>query len=103
MERSRRARRYSWTLCVLAGLGVSALTACPPGDENEGPMERTGKRLDQAGEVVGDELHDAGQKAGEAVEELGDEVERRTDALGNAHDVAPVDSPARTVPDRDHP
>jgi hypothetical protein len=73
---------------VCIGLVVIALGACKP----EGPAERTGRKIDEAAEKLGDAvekkgpLERAGEKmdnaadnAGEALEEAGEKAKRATE------------------------
>ncbi len=47
------------------GLSVAGLAAC----EKEGPMERAGKAVDNAGEKVGEKIENAGEKIQDAAED----------------------------------
>lgn len=62
-----------YQLClVIAGLCVG-LAAC--GDDNKGPMEKTGEAIDKAGEKTGEVIKEGAQKTGEAAEEAGEKVQ----------------------------
>lgn len=49
------------------------------GCEQEGPMEKAGKKMDQIVEDTGDAVEDAADEAGDAVEEAGDSVKKSTE------------------------
>lgn len=47
---------------IALGFAVAGLAAC----EKEGPMERAGKAVDNAGEKVGEKIENAGEKVQDA-------------------------------------
>lgn len=64
---------HSYQFClVIAGLCVG-LAAC--GDDNKGPMEKTGETIDKAAEKTGEVIKDGAQKTGEAAEKTGEKVQ----------------------------
>jgi hypothetical protein len=50
---------------LILGFAVAGLSAC----EREGPMERAGKAVDNAGEKVGEKIEDAGEKIQDAAKD----------------------------------
>lgn len=63
----------SFIPCLLiAGLAV-ALTAC--GDDNKGPMEKTGETIDKAAEKTGEKIKEGAEKTGETLEKAGEKVQ----------------------------
>jgi len=66
-------------LALLCGLAFLAFfTAC----EDEGPMERTGKKVDEAVENTQEQMEEAGDKAQEQMEEVGDAMQDAADKVG---------------------
>jgi hyperosmotically inducible protein len=61
-------------LLIFAFVGV---TACE--QEQDGPAERAGERIDQAVEQTKDQVSDTVEKAGEKIEEAGDTIRDKTD------------------------
>ena len=53
------------TICV-------GLMGC--GDDNKGPMEKTGETIDKAAEKTGEVIKEGAQKTGEAVKQAGEKV-----------------------------
>ena len=49
-----------------------ALMSC--GDDNKGPMEKTGETIDKAAEKTGEVIKEGAQKTGDAVKEAGEKV-----------------------------
>ena len=49
-----------------------ALMSC--GDENKGPLEKTGETLDKAAEKTGEVIKEGAKKTGEAVKDAGEKV-----------------------------
>ncbi len=60
---------------LIAGLCL-AFTAC--GDDNKGPMEKTGEAVDKAAEKTGEVIKEGAKKTGEAVEKAGEKVQDAT-------------------------
>lgn len=68
-------------IAALVATAVLGLTAC----EKQGPAEKIGEELDEAGrtiknghETAGDKVDDAADKASDAVKDLGDAVKDKT-------------------------
>lgn len=59
--------------CLLIAGCFLCLVAC--GDDNKGPMEKTGESLDKAAEKTGEVIKDGAEKTGEAVENAGEKVQ----------------------------
>jgi len=62
-------------LSIFAAVLMFSLIAC----EKEGPMEKAGKKADQAIEETGKKADQTVEKAGEAVEEAADAVKKKTE------------------------
>jgi hypothetical protein len=67
------------TIAVALAL-ITSLSACK---EEEGPMEKMGKKMDEAAEEVEDSFKDAADEVEDAVEDAADEIE---DAADDAND-----------------
>lgn len=52
---------------ILAVLMIGAYLTAFTGCEREGPAERAGEKIDEAGEKAGEALEEAGEKARDAV------------------------------------
>lgn len=52
---------------------AAGLVAC--GDDNKGPMEKSGEAVDKAAEKTGEAVKDGAKKTGEAVENAGEKVQ----------------------------
>lgn len=52
---------------------AAGLAAC--GDDNKGPMEKTGESIDKAAEKTGEAVKEGAQKTGEGVEKAGEKVQ----------------------------
>ena len=59
---------------IALGIAVAGLAAC----EREGPMERAGKAVDNAGEKVGEKVENAGEKIQDTAEVAAPGPWRRT-------------------------
>lgn len=57
-------------ICVLAFLGVGAI-----GCEQEGPAEKTGKKIDEAAEQAGEKAEELKEETGEELEEAGEKMQ----------------------------
>ena len=55
---------------MVAALALSALVAGAFGCKKEGPAERAGKSIDQAGEKAGHEMEKAGDKLKDTVNDM---------------------------------
>jgi hypothetical protein len=70
------------TLSLLLGVGL--LVATLGGCEREGPMERTGKKMDEAVENLGEAVkkegpvEQAGKKVDKAIEDAGEKIKDAT-------------------------
>ena len=70
-------RKYLGALLMSSLLLLSiGLTGC---DNNDGPMEETGDKLDEAYEKAKDTMDDAGDKMKDIIEDAGDKIEDATD------------------------
>ena len=63
----------SFVTCLSIASLCLGLAAC--GDDNKGPMEKTGESIDKAAEKTGEVLKDGAQKTGEAIEKAGEKVQ----------------------------
>jgi hypothetical protein len=71
----RRLHMKKISTTVIAALMVSVLIAGVSGcKKKEGPMERTGKEIDQAAEKTGQQINKAVKKTGEKIEQTGDKI-----------------------------
>ena len=72
-------------LLVLAALAVLALAGC---DDDKGPMQKAGEKMDNAAEKTGDAVKGAAEKTGDAVEgaaeKTGDAVKGAAEKTGDA-------------------
>ena len=70
-------------LLVLAALAVLALVGC---DDDKGPMQKAGEKMDNAAEKTGEAVKGAAETTGEAVkgaaEKTGDAVKGAADKTG---------------------
>lgn len=51
------------------------ITACGENAEGEGPMERSGKALDEAAEKTGEAIKEGTEKVGEGLEKVGEKLQ----------------------------
>jgi len=63
-------------LLVLAALAVLALAGC---DDNKGPMQKAGEKVDNAAEKTGDAVKGAAEKTGDAVKGAADKTKDAVD------------------------
>ncbi|WP_405231684.1 hypothetical protein [Lentisalinibacter salinarum] len=64
---------------LLAGMFAVGISAC---EEDKGPAEKAGERVDEAIEETGDTMEEAAEEAGDELEEAADRVEEKTDSGG---------------------
>jgi len=62
----------TFSACLLA----AGLSAC---DQQQGPAEQTGEKIDEALENASEQLQESADAAGEKIEEAGDRLREKTD------------------------
>ena len=66
----KNINRYVFAALVMAIL-VVGVSGCK---KNEGPMERTGREIDKAGEKTGQQIDKAVKKTGDTLEKAGEKI-----------------------------
>jgi len=59
-----------------ASIFILGFSACHRNAQGEGPMERSGKAVDKAGEQTGEAVKKGVNKTGEAVENTGEKMQK---------------------------
>lgn len=56
---------------VVMGILIAGVSGCK---KNDGPMERTGEKIDRAADKTGEQINKAVEKTGEKIEQTGDKI-----------------------------
>jgi hypothetical protein len=62
-------------LAALVGFCVFAFGSCSKSDDDKGPMEKAGKKIDESMEKAKEQTGRAMEKAGEAIKEAGEKMQ----------------------------